>query len=274
METKKILEELRRETEYYSPHTQSQYFSHVQDYLKYVGSIHAEWQDRDVLYNYQQKLKKKGHSQSHVNYIIRGPIGSLFRAHGLQLPIKLPRVRVSGSIIDLLSRVSFTSEEIIALIQAARQGSVREQAVFAIDTIYGPRISEILGIRPDDVHPKKKTLVIHTLKGGVWREHLVPEQIQPFVFGYDYPTLSHNQYYLIFNEVSSRAGIIRATRKVFHAVRHGLFSAMIHEAGIEEATAYEFMRWMKRDMIGVYAPYNPKNDLKVFEKHPFLEYWG
>lgn len=267
------MEELRREVEYYSLHTKSQYVSHVVDYLDYIEGIHGDWKDRDNLYNYLQKLKKKGFSQSHINYIIRGPIGSIFRAHGLRLPIKLPRVRVGGSVIDLLSRIQFTSEEIVALILAAKAGSVQERAVFAIDTIYGPRISEILAIRPEDVHPKKKTLVIHTLKGGMWREHLVPEQIQPYVFAYDYPSWSHNQFYLVFNEVAERAGIKRTSRKVFHAIRHGLATAMTHEAKIPREDVFEFLRWRQPGMLGLYAPYNPKNDEEIFGKHPFLSYW-
>ena len=108
MDRQEILHELDRETEYYSDHTRRQYFSHAQDYLDYVGD--GDWKDRDILYNYTKVLKKKSHSQTHINYLVRGPIGALFRAYGLRIPVKLPRTSVS--LLDLAHRVRFTKEEV------------------------------------------------------------------------------------------------------------------------------------------------------------------
>jgi len=269
-----VFEELAREVEYYSPHTKSQYFSHVSDYLDYVGS--GDWRDRDILYNYLPKLKKKGLSQSHINYIIRGPIGAVFRAHGLRIPIKLPRANVSHNILDLASRIQFTPEEVIKIIKAARHGTLQQKAVFAISTTFGPRMGEIKAIRgEDDVHPKRKTLVIHTLKQGLMREHLVPPQVQSYIFGYHYPPASENQLRQLFDEVLEVAGIKRMPRKVYHAIRHSLGTNLVYHSGIQAEKIYNWMGWKAAGQLGIYStPYLPELDKEIFEKHPFLEYWG
>lgn len=268
----KILQELDFETEHYSPHTRSQYFSHVQDYLDYVGS--DDWRDRDVLRRYLQKLKAKGKSQSHINYIVRGPIGAVFRAHDVKIPVKLPRVKVAR--YDYSDRVSFSVEEVVKLIKAAlASGNKQWQNIIAIATTYGPRASEIRAIRQEDAHPIKKTLVIHTLKEGFKREHLVPPQIQPYVFNYDYSPVSSNGLYLIFKDIAKAAGIVMESRKVYHAIRHRLDNELRHTGKVRQIAIAVFFGWAEGGMVDDYAnPYQPDIDAEVFVGHPFLKYWG
>lgn len=269
----KILHELDRETEYYSDHTRRQYFSHSQDYLAYVGA--GDWRDRDILYNYMQRLKKKGHSQSHINYLVRGPIGALFRAHGLMIPVKLPRVQVS---LDITERIQFSSEELAALISGAlNSGDIQCKAITAIATIYYPRASEILDIRKEDTHPKKNTIVIRTKKYGLKREHLIPDPIKPYIFGYTYPFISERQLYELFRHVLKLAGIERIPGKAYHAIRHGVLTALRYEAHLDDKTIDEFTGWRPAGMLGGYArrfPFMPEVDEKVFATHPFLKYWA
>lgn len=271
MNRKKILHELDLETEHYSDHTRRQYFSHAQDYLDYVGE--GDWRDRDILRNYMQKLKKKGHGQSHINYLVRGPIGALFRAHGLRIPVKLPRTSVS--LLDLAHRVSFTKEEVKALISAARSSkNATYTNIIALSTTYGLRASEIRLIRKEDTHPIKKTVFIHTLKGGVDREHTVPDQIAPFIFSYNYPTFSENKMYEIFREIAQLAGIDRPDGKGYHAIRHGLATELIYGRKVDQPTVFQFLRWKGGGMLSIYAtPYLPGIDAQIFVEHPFLEYW-
>ncbi len=269
----RLLEEVNRECEWYSPHTRQQYFSHLNDYLDYVGD--GNWRDRDILYAYSKKLRQTM-SQSHVNYIVRGPIGCLFRAYGLRLPIKLPRVQVSGVIHDITRGVQFTAEEIEQLIHGARKiGNPEHMAAMAVATTYGPRVSEIAGIdrKGSDVHPKKKTLVIHTAKYGLVREHLVPPQVENFIFGFEYPFVSINRLYKVFDEVCQAAGVTRMPKKNYHAIRHGLCTELIHGAKIRSDAVYMFLRWRGAGMLAAYAPFHPGNDNEIFEKHLFLKCW-
>lgn len=269
-ERDKIFEELGREVEYYSEHTKSQYFSHLSDYLDFVGK--REWRDRDILYNYLQKLKKRGISQSHINYIMRGPIGAIFRAHGLRLPLKLPKVKVA--VFDISARVSFTAEEIISFIQVARASLNKQwQYLMALASTYGLRASEIRLITKEHVHPKKKTITVY-LKGGLKREFLVPPEIQPYIFGYDFPVISQNDMYAIFREITKAAGVERMPRKCYHAIRHGVITEMRYGSKLPQATISVFFGWRETGMVGVYAsPYLPDIDQEVFNKHPFLKYW-
>jgi len=80
----KVLEEFEYEIEYYADHTKRQYRVHVGDYLTFAGN--RDWEDREVVRNYFEKLKKAGMSQSSINYVARGPITALFRSQGLKLP--------------------------------------------------------------------------------------------------------------------------------------------------------------------------------------------
>ena len=272
MDRKKILKELDYETEHYSHHTRSQYFSHVQDYLNYVGS--GDWKERDILRSYLKKLKNKGHSQAHINYIVRGPLGAIFRAFGLRIPVKLPRVKVAR--YDYSDRISFSIEDVVKLIKAARaSGNKQWQNILAISTTYGPRAGEIRVIRKDDVHPIKKTLVIHTLKDGFKREHLVPPQVQPYIFNYGYPPMSSNGMYSIFKDISMAAGITITPRKVYHAIRHRLDNEFRHKGKVRQIAIAVFFGWAEGGMVDDYAtPYQPDIDAEVFAGHPFLKYWG
>lgn len=268
-----ILEEVNRETEYYSYHTRQQYFSHLNDYLDYVGQ--GDWRDRDTLYAYAKKLRAK-HVQAHVNYLIRGPVGSLFRAYGLRMPIKLPRVQVSGMIHDITRGNQYTAEEIEQFIHGARKLGTKEHlAAMAVATTFGPRVSEIAGIsrKGVDVHPKKHTLVIRTAKYGYVREHLVPPQVEDYIFGYDYPFPSINHLYRIFEEVNVAAGLERISGKNYHAIRHGLCTELIHGAKIRSDAVYMFLRWRGAGMLAAYAPFHPDNDQEIYEKHLFLPCW-
>ncbi len=272
MTRKEILQELDYETEHYSQHTRSQYFSHVNDYLDYVGD--GDWRDRDILRKYLQKLKSQSKSQSHINYIIRGPIGAIFRAHGLRIPVKLPRVKIAR--FDYSDRIAFSVEDVVKLIKTAiASGNKQWQSMMAISTTYGIRASEIRSIRKEDVHPIKKTLVVHTLKFGFKREHIVPLEVQPYILNYDYPPLSMSGMYLIFQDIAKAAGITMVRRKVYHAIRHRLVTELRHTGKHRAIAISVFFGWTEGGMVDDYAtPYQPDIDEEIFAKHPFLKHWG
>lgn len=266
-----IFRELDRETEFYSTHTKSQYYSHVSDYLDFVGS--RDWKDRDVLYEYRQKLGKKGYNQSHINYLIRGPIGTLFRAYGLRIPVKLPRVE--PAVYSPNTSLFFSEEQIIQMIKVARGGGAQIKAILTIATIYAPRAAEFLLITNEDVHTKKKVIVIHTVKHNLVRRHLIPECIQPNLFNYDYPTITEQVLRGIFDNFLKVAGIQRKSRQSFHAFRHALFDELSFR-GFTDAEIYDFTGWQKVGTIGAYVrplAFKPNNDQKIFANHPFLKYW-
>ena len=271
MDKQKVITELEREIEFYSEHTRRQYRAHVGDYLRFVGN--RNWQDRDVLYNYIEKLRKKGRSQNHITYLVRGPLGALFRAHGLRVPVKLPKFR--GVQVDLTARVSFDFQDVVKLIQAVRtSGNQQWQAIMALSTIWGLRAGEIRQLTKKDVRAKDHTIMIYTTKGGMPREHLIPDEVYPILTAYDFPPLSESGVFDLFTEISEYAGVARVSKKVYHAIRHTVLTQLLLN-GVEEVIAKQFLRWRIAGIVGVY--FTPKAidiDERVYPKHPFLKYWS
>jgi len=186
----------------------------------------------------------------------------------------LPRVRVST---DFTDRVHFSADEIIELIEVARaSGDIQTQVVFAISTMYGPRAGEIIAIRKADIHPKRQTIIIHTEKEGFKREHLIPTQIQPYIFQYGYPIISQNTLSTILHNVASVAGVSTVPRKSYHAIRHGLVNALKYESGFANDKISQFTGWREGGMTMSYArpfPFMPELDNEILANHPFVKYW-
>ena len=267
----KLLKELMYKIKYRSLHTRNQYFAHVNRYLDYVGD--GDWKDRVTLDLYAEKLKKK-FSQDYVNYLVRGPIGALFRAHGLIIPIVLPPVMLNA---DMSERVAFETSEVAAMIATAKKsGNLQLQALLAISTVYGPRASEVMAMRREHIHPKKNTIVIYTLKGGLKREHLIPPEIEKYLFNYEFPVISLDRLYKLLNNLAVAAGVTRGKRKSYHAIRHALVNGLSYDGYLSDEKMFQFGGWRKGGIVGQYAkpfPFKPKLDQEIFEKHPFLKFW-
>jgi integrase len=147
-------------------------------------------------------------------------------------------------------------------------------------TTYGLRAGELFGVRKDDVHPNKHTIIIHTEKGGMLREHLVPNQIAPYVLKYDFPIVGYNRRFSIFQDIAAAAGVKRVPKKCYHGVRHALVTALlaaVDEDGREyfsDTQVFQFLRWKGGSMLSRYeTPNFQKLDQKIFAHHPFLEFW-
>jgi hypothetical protein len=141
-------------------------------------------------------------------------------------------------------------------------------------------VGEIFGVRKDDTHPYKKTIIIHTEKGGMLREHLVPDQIAPYVFKYDYPQVGYNRRFEIFHEIAKAAGVPYVPKKCYHGVRHGLVTALkaVRNAQgrriYDDTTVYQFLRWKGGGMMERYdTPEMQDVDEAIFAHHPFLADW-
>lgn len=281
----KLLQEMEHETTFRSPSTKTQYLSHGMDFLDWVNKHHLKWSDRTTVYKYIELLKKRKLSQSTIDYIIRGPIGCFFRIYDLKLPVKLPPVK-HGNTIDIASRLSFTYDEIVQLIKTAKaSGNPQWQNMVALASTYMLRAGEIRAIKPSDVHPIKKTVLIQTEKGGYLREHFVPPEIAPYIFSYKYPPIPRQQVFEIFNEIAKAAGVSQVTdsgrSKGWHAIRHGVKTVMDgmrddHDIHVFDKTdTFRFGRWKSSNMGEAYVtPDFIKEDKIIFKNHPFLKYWA
>lgn len=280
-----LMKELEHEMTYYSAHTKQQYRAHVSDYLDWLAKKDRvdQWRDREVLYEYIAYLSKKRQvSQTHLNYLIRSPIGCLFRMNGLKLPVKLPKSSARGRMITMEDRIKFEHGEVLHLIQTAKASKDPKLCAYmALSSIYGLRVSEIASIEKKDIHPGKKTILIRTKKGGVPTEHKVPDQIAPFLFHFDFPPVQTYQLNELFKELALKAGIEVPPRKSWHAVRHGVVTAcqsLRDEEGrrnLDDDTIFRFFRWAGGTTMNIYVtPDSGDVDLRIFKHHPFLQCWG
>lgn len=272
-----LVKELEHEIQYFSEHTKNQYRAHVNDFLDYVkrrDASYEKWKERETVYGYIDYLKKRRKvSQQHANYVIRGPVGCLFRLSGLRIPVKLPRV-VRGESGEE-DNMGWTEEQVAAMVTAARQSDIRTQALMATSTVYAPRISEIVKIEKKDIDFKKMVITIHTVKHNLVRRHIIPEPIQFIICKYDWQPTTEQHLRDVFEAVVAKAGIQRKPRQSVHAFRHSLWTELSY-LGYSSQEIYEFTGWSRGGTLGVYLPplkYNPNNDKKIYEKHPFLKYW-
>jgi integrase len=279
-----LMTELEHEMTYYSYHTKEQYRAHVSSYFDWLEKKDRMelWKDRDVLYEYiNYLLKKKKVAQSHVNYLIRGPIGCLFRMSEMRIPVKLPKSTL-GRMVNLEDRTQFSPDEIISMIMAAKESMRPEWCVYmALSSVYMLRVGEMANIEKKDVHPLKKTILIRTTKGGVLTEHTVPDIIGHYIFSYDFPPISRNNLNGILKEIAAKAGVVVPKRKSWHAIRHGVGTALQaqrDEEGrryLDDDTIFRFGRWSGSTTMNIYVtPDSANNDERVFKYHPFLEKWG
>ncbi len=281
---KSLLEAVNSETEYYKPHTRNQYFQHLNNFLDWalahkvsLDALMDKEQPvaRETLKKYMAVLQGQGFSQQHINYVIRGPVGALFRAKGLRLPIKLPPLQ--AAVYDESKNLFWTEEQIERLVAVARLSGAQSAAIMALATVYAPRASEIVGVRPEHIDQKKGVVTIHTVKHNLIRRHLIPEVLQPVFYGYNWPPLSDMRLRELLDELVKRANLTRTRRLSFHGFRHALFDELSY-LGYSNEEIYDFTGWVKGTglTLGFYAhplKYNPNNDTKIFTKHPFLKYW-
>jgi len=267
-----LLANLSRDIQYYAAHTRQQYINHAIDYLSWVGPK-RDWRDKEGVYLYIAKLGKDGHAQAHINYLIRGPVGSLFRMEGLRLPVKLPRVM--PAVYTANEAMFFKVAQIRDIIRAAKNGTLQEQWLIAVATTYVPRAREIQRIKEEDILRDKNVIVIHTVKHNLKRQHLIPDQISEILLNYDYPELSVDFWRDVLYSIIARAGIQRKLKQSFHSIRHTLLDELAYGGMADEEVA-SFVGWLKGGTLGAYARpllLRPENDKKAFAVIPWLDTW-
>lgn len=270
-----LFTELEHEIQFFSSHTKQQYRAHVSDYLDFVAKKDptlASWKERNTVYGYISFLQKRGLAQSYINTIVRGPVGCLFRFSGLRNPVKLPKVDRDPDRPEM----TWKESQVEDFIQWARaKGNIQQQALLAVATIYAPRISEYPKITQAGIDTKKGVIAIPTSKHNLVRHHLIPAQIAPYIYQYDWEPLDEQELRNLFDSICEGAGIKRLPRQAFHAFRHVLWDELSYR-GLTPTEIYDFTGWAKGGTLGYYVPplkYHPQNDKKVFTVHPFLPYW-
>jgi integrase len=210
------------------------------------------------------ELKKKGFKTTTIR-LYYFAMKTVFDQNEVDISdIEIPEIDESE-----VERPRYTKEEIIKLIGKAKSLSGVYAKTVAISTIYGVRRVELQMHNPNDINIKNKTIFIRTGKGGRKVHHLIPDNLIPFMTAEKLPSawsLSR-----MFNVVATSAGI-KSTGIGWHGIRRTLIDELSFN-GADDGAINLFMRWKTGTMLDIYRRKTPAQDLRIFERHPFIEYW-
>lgn len=185
-------------------------------------------------------------------------------------------------------------EDIRAMIQAARActrplGPIH-QSFLCLSTIWGLRREEMVRMVPEYLDMKSELVYVETAKHGRARWHYVPPELMPYLSNWGFAeSVTPFQVSRIFSQLKNSIGLKTDKDLGWHSIRRELAEQFLAN-GIDPATAKRFLRWKieGKEMVIRYATapmigrrgqsrvmaIDEKNaDLKVLERHPFLECW-
>lgn len=226
--------------------------------------------DRDDVIRYLSCLREQGYRQSSINVMLR-PVKLLAQVQGWNFPrLAMKKVRDSD-----ICRPVLSYEEVCQMIRRGKEVlSARELAYLALSTIYGMRREEIGGLGRID-----HTVTVDTVKGGPVTNHLVPDEIKPYLVGYKRSGVGYMS--LVFRRIIKKLGMVLPRQNYgWHAIRRALATELV-STDVSLLNLLRFMRWSDASlkgqfgMLAIYAKRNQEEiDRSIFEVHPFLQVWG
>ena len=265
--------------------TRRLYLRFASNFLEYAG---GEF-DREKIDKYLASLRRHKYSDGSVNLIFR-TIRTLFSRNNMEWPYnrgESPLIRE-----DKIQAPALDPDIIGEMIQAVKsKGDPDEKAFLAISTTYATRRIEMIGLVMDDVRIKDKTIHITTAKHGRERTHMLPEEILPYLEGFDFDVgTSDSEIFALWYRLEYRIGLDHTNQVGWHSVRRTLNTLLLDN--LPESTVMSFMRWKQRTSSHMPYRYSAQRfvgregmstkvvgeakdvDSKVFAVHPFLKYWG
>jgi len=230
---------------------------------------------------------------SSVNFAFR-VIRRLFNVNDLPWPYRKGEAPAIGQRDEY--RPQLSTRIIEMMITAAKTDRLlpHEQCFLALSTIYGLRRGELANLKPDDIDLKHGVfLYVATMKAGRERYHLIPNEVRPYIEAHDFndrwavATMTQVLKRIL---AKSGAGELRKHRLGWHGIRRALLDGLI-DNGVSVLAARAFLRWKggEGDMAMPARYYGnvvvdlaetgpvleeAKGDEEIFERHPFLPFWG
>jgi len=256
--------------------TRRVYSSEIKRFEEYArGKPLDEW----TLRGFFDYLEKKGFSRNYQRnswYALK----KYFQAKGVPWVLdskecpKVDRTKLKRKIKD----ITLTKDEMERMIDVVKKnGSEKEKVFLSLTTIYAVRAGEIVQLTEKDIDRKKGIIHIQAEKGGEERYHLIPDEIKPYIYPWDFDTrLSYMRVLSIFETILEKAGIEKKEGMGPHSIRRGVFT-LLCSTGLPLMRVYDFGRWKRRKELGMLAEYdNPdfeEVDKLIFSKHPLLAAW-
>lgn len=169
-------------------------------------------------------------------------------------------------------------EEMAAMIATAREGRLKadEAAFLALSSTYGMRREELARVRPQDLNWEEETVWVDTIKRGEKREHLIPEEIVPYLAAHDF-SRKYEVYQLshMWRVIEYKAGVDHEDGAGWHSPRRLLDTTLLDLLPVP--TVKHFFRWKMGTSSEMPLLYFSKKaaevDREVFAVHPFLPFW-
>ena len=190
---------------------------------------------------------------------------------------------------DEMTNEPIKKEDVIKLIQASDEYDPYLTGLVALSTTYGTRAKEMQDLQFNDIDIKNKRIFIRTAKSGrdTWRWMLIPDEIIDVLKVFK--VLTHQQrkrsyIFSAFHKACYIAGITSLPKRAgWHMIRRRLIIDLT-KTGLPDNVIVRFMRWKRKDamtnILYRYRSTEPDEELfeevdkKVFEVHPYLEYWS
>ncbi len=187
---------------------------------------------------YSLFLLEKGCSHSYVNQAISAVKFFMQKIAGQSESVAYVRPRKEKKLPNVLSR-----SEVIQLLQAAQ--NLKHKALLYLTYSAGLRVSEVVRLRPEDLHSARKTIVIRQGKGRKDRLSILSDTAMAIVLEYIkqyrpekwlFPGQAANNHLTertvqkVFEQTLHAAGIQR--KASVHTLRHS-FATHLLESGVD-----------------------------------------
>lgn len=263
--------------------TRNIFLRYAEEFLKFSnGSF-----DRDIILKYIAKLRRKKQSDGTVNFAFR-VIRTVYNRNsdqltreGVEWPFRrgeTPQIREDQVVAPALS-----PNILIEMIEAIKErGTGEQQTILALSTTYGLRRAEMLQLDPPDVNIKDKTIHIKTLKHGRERTHKIPDLIVPWLKEYNFENhISEFALLILWHNIEHLIDFSHQERVGFHSIRRTLNTLLLDQlpenvvmSFLRMPYRYSAQRFVGREGTEVKVVGEARDvDDKVFQVHPFIEYW-
>lgn len=233
---------------------------------------------RGAVVNYIQALDKQGYAPGtralHFRILKRVfEIAGVPWEFGKRPPSELP-IEIAEWEVE---RPAVSFDDIERMINGAKNGlfPLDWRGILAASTVYGLRRIEIIELSPELVDLGAGWLRIITAKHGRSREHLIPDEIKPYLENYPYGQYSESELSQIFHAIRAGVGLPSLYGGGWHSIRRCIDSFIVDKFGIP--IARDYLRWKRTtsEMALVYwTPPPPKEiDRKVQEELPTVRMW-
>lgn len=269
-----------------------QYLNWVQDFLNYMedADFHDEEVTRKKVQGFLRKMEQKHNYAQSSMRLLWSTIRAFFSRNLLPWPfgrgegpqISEPEINAPALAPNLINEIIKTVKE---------EGSDKQRAFLALNTIYGLRPIEMRQLKATDINLKDKIIYIETAKHGRARSHLIPDALVPVLAKWDFSqSVSASAISMMWYEIEMLADVEHYPHVGFHSIRRTLDTLLGEHFSPSDVKM--FLRWKRKggtDMQMSYSstvfvdrkgattsavkPRLSDLDMRIFEQHPFLEAW-